>query len=135
MRTVSTDRLIVVVGPSHPWTTRRTVTVEDLLGIKWILREKGSGTRSAFEAALSSKGVDPKRLQIWLELPSNEAVRSVVELGDCATVVSELVVEAYIASGRLVKIPFELPKRTFRLLRHLERYQTKASAAFEAVLK
>ena len=61
-------------------------------------------------------------------------MRSAVELGGGATVVSELVVAAYLAAGRLVQVPFAIPERAFLLLRHKERYRTKASLAFEAIL-
>ena len=100
-----------------------------------MLREPGSGTRSAFETALTRLGIDPAALTVALELPSNEAVRSAVELGGGATVVSELVVAAYLAAGRLVQVPFAIPERAFLLLRHKERYRTKASLAFEAMLE
>ena len=132
--TVARDRVVVVVAPGHPWAGRRDLPVDEILAGPWVLREPGSGTRSAFEAALMQSGVDPERLVVALELPSNEAVRSAVELGGGATVVSELVVGAYLAAGRLVQVPFAIPQRAFRLLRHKERYRTKASRAFEAML-
>jgi DNA-binding transcriptional LysR family regulator len=132
--TVARDRLIVVVAPDHPWAGRRTLPAAEILARPWVLREPGSGTRSAFAAALTQAGIDPARLTVALELPSNEAVRSAVELGGGATVVSELVVAAYLAAGRLVRVPFPIPDRAFLLLRHKERYRTKASLALEAML-
>ncbi len=131
---VARDRLVVVVAPGHPWARREALPPEELQTMPWVLREPGSGTRSAFEAVLRRAGIDPAALTVALELPSNEAVRSAVELGGGATVVSELVVAAYLAAGRLVQAPFAIPERAFRLLRHKERYRTKASRAFEAVL-
>ncbi len=132
--TVARDRVIVVVAPDHPWAGRRDLPAEEILAMSWVLREPGSGTRSAFETALAQIGIDPAALSIALELPSNEAVRSAVELGGGATVVSELVVAAYLAAGRLVHVPFAIPPRAFLLLRHKERYRTKASLAFAAML-
>ncbi len=132
--TVAHDQVIVVVAPDHPWAGRQALPADEILTMPWVLREPGSGTRSAFETALRQTGMDPAALAIALELPSNEAVRSAVELGGGATVVSELVVAAYLAAGRLVHVPFAIPPRAFRLLRHKERYRTKASRAFEAVL-
>ena len=80
------DRLALVVGPTHPWASRRSVKAPDLLTAEWILRERGSGTRSEFEAALARGGVPADRLNVVLELPSNEAVRMAVEAGAGATV-------------------------------------------------
>ena len=132
--TVDRDRVIVVVAPDHPWAGRGNLPADEILARPWVLREPGSGTRAAFETALKRIGIDPTDLVVALELPSNEAVRSAVELGGGATAVSELVVATYLAAGRLVQVPFAIPERSFRLLRHKERYRTQASRAFEAML-
>ena len=73
-------------------------------------------------------------LDIALSLPSNEAVRSAVLVGQALTAVSEFVVKDDLAAGRMARIAFELPERAFRLLRHKERYRSRASLAFEAEL-
>jgi DNA-binding transcriptional LysR family regulator len=124
-RVVAYDRLIVVVAPGHPWADGREVRTYDLATARWIMREEGSGTRSAF---------DPEALDIALVLPSNEAVRSAVRSGPFATVMSELVAEPDLQAGRLVRIRFDIPQRAFRMLRHKERYRTKASVALEMVI-
>src|SRR5579863_4126469 len=59
---VARDRLVVVASPDHPLARRRKVAPDALVEATWILREPGSGTRSAFEAALRGRGVDPARL-------------------------------------------------------------------------
>lgn len=84
---VARDRLVLVVGPEHPWTGRDRVRPEELPASEWVLREPGSGTRSAFEAALEGFGLAPGALGVALELPSNEAVRAAVEAGLGATVI------------------------------------------------
>ncbi len=94
-----------------------------------MLREPGSGTRSALTSVL-----DETALDITLSLPSNEAVRSAVLSGNALTAVSEYVVRDDLATGRLVPVAFDLPERAFRLLRHKERYRSKAALAFEALL-
>jgi DNA-binding transcriptional LysR family regulator len=133
-RVVAYDRLIVVVAPGHPWADGREVRTYDLATARWIMREEGSGTRSAFESALKSRGIDPEALDIALVLPSNEAVRSAVRSGPFATVMSELVAEPDLQAGRLVRIRFDIPQRAFYMLRHKERYRTKASVALEMVI-
>jgi DNA-binding transcriptional LysR family regulator len=55
--------------------------------VEWVLRERGSGTRSVFEDALAELGVKAA-LRVALELPSNEAVRSAAEAGLGAAVIS-----------------------------------------------
>ncbi|MGO7947086.1 LysR substrate-binding domain-containing protein, partial [Rhizobium ruizarguesonis] len=83
------DELLVVVGPRHPWARGKPIAPSDLVsGTKWVMREKGAGTRSAFEAAISNLGIDPGDLAVALQLPSNEAVISAAREGLGATVVS-----------------------------------------------
>jgi DNA-binding transcriptional LysR family regulator len=99
------------------------------------LRERGSGTRSAFEAALKERGADVSRLEIALELPSNEAIRLAVKDGAGFSALSELVAEAGIKFGALRPVKFALPERAFHALRHRERYLSKSGLAFMALLK
>jgi DNA-binding transcriptional LysR family regulator len=128
--TVAQDDLVLVVGREHPWADGRTITGRDLAGTRWVLRETGSGTRAILERAIAAANIRLSELDVAMEFPSNEAVRSAVEAGAGATVMSTLVAASALASGALVKVGFALPKRRFSALRHKERYATKAAAAF-----
>src|SRR6202163_2896017 len=79
LRKIEGDSLAIVVGASHPWTAKTRITPSPLTETCWILREPGSGTRSMFEAALRKFGIKLSELDVRLELPSNEAVRTAVE--------------------------------------------------------
>jgi len=131
-RRIDGDSLIVVVGTKHPWVSRTKVSAKDLTTTHWVLRERGSGTRSMFETALRQSGLKLSDLPVKLELPSNEAVRSAVEAGASATAISDLVVAPSIAAKTLHRVKFDLPRRSFYILRHKERH---ASRAEEALLK
>ncbi len=130
---VARDQLVVVVGPEHPWGGRRLAR-RDLMRGEWILREPGSGTRSAFENALSRLGLAPDTLRIQLELPSNEAVRAAVEAGLGATATSASVAAPSIEAGLLRLVDFPLPEREFHVLRHRERYRSRAAQALLAMV-
>jgi DNA-binding transcriptional LysR family regulator len=127
---VADDELVLVVGAAHPWAKKRTVAPRDLKTIRWVLREHGSGTRAVFESALAKFGVAAGDLDVALELPSNEAVRSAVAAGAGATVISKLVVTALLKTRALVALDLPLEKRRFSILRHKERYQTQAVREF-----
>jgi len=99
-----------------------------------VLREPGSGTRSSLEAALREAGVNPADLPVAMTLPANEAVLAAAEAGAGATALSESVAHASVAAGRLVRAPFSLPERPFRLLRHSDRYRSRAGDAFVQAL-
>jgi DNA-binding transcriptional LysR family regulator len=128
---VAEDRMVAVVAPDHPWAAGNALRPEELLAAQWILREEGSGTRSAFESALAAYGLSIGSLQIALALPSNEAVRTAVMSGPFATVMSELVVASHLQAGLLAKANFQLAARAFQMLRHKERHKSKASLALE----
>lgn len=126
-RDVAIDQLVLVVAPGHPWTG---ALPGDLAGLvaegEWVLREPGSGTRSAFEALLTGAGLR-ERLRVALELPSNEAVRAAVEAGMGATVISASVAAPSLEAGLLQQLPFPLPERAYHVLSHRERRYSGAA--------
>lgn len=130
-RELARDQLVVVVAPDHPWAARNTaIAAADLVETDWVMREPGSGTRSEFELALSTAGIDVATLVVALELPSNEAVRAAVEAGGAAAAISASVAAPSIEAGLLVAVPFNLPSRAYRSLMHAERTPSRSATAF-----
>ena len=129
------DELVLVVGATHPQAERRTLKPEVLRDIEWVVREKGSGTRAVFEQVLKDFGIALTDVTIALELPSNEAVRTAVQAGAGATLISKLVAANALRAGSLVRLPLALPNRRFFLLRHRERRVTPAEREFIAALE
>jgi DNA-binding transcriptional LysR family regulator len=75
------DELILLFPANHPWRKRSELTVDDLKGAPFLLRERGSGSRRVLEAALEKAGLKVKDLEIVMELDSSEAIISSVESG------------------------------------------------------
>lgn len=126
---VAEDELVLVAPRRHPWARRPPRSPQEIAGGPWVLREPGSGTRAIFEAALPGLGLAPKDLAVALEVPSNEAVRAAVEAGSGVTAISRLVVANALKAGTLAAVKLDLPRRHFFLLRHKERYATRAAQA------
>jgi len=124
------DELCVFVRPDHPWATGGVETPADLMAASWILREQGSVTRSEFMRGIDALGLRSEHLDVRLELPSNEAVRSAVMAGAGPGALSRLAVADALAAGSLVRIDVELPQRSFRVLRHADRKVSRAANAF-----
>ncbi|OYV28728.1 MAG: LysR family transcriptional regulator [Acidocella sp. 20-61-6] len=126
---IARDRMLIVVGPEHPWADQQIAPAAVLAG-DWVLREPGSGTRSVFEQAVLGFGFDPHSLRVALELPSNEAVRAAVEAGLGATALSASVAAPSLETGLLRQVFLPLPDRGFYAIRHAERYLSRAAEQF-----
>jgi len=98
----------------------------------WVAREKGSGTRAAFDQALRQLAPDLSEAAPALELPSNEAVLSAVAAGAGLTVVSRLAAAPYLQAGALRQVSGALPRRPFFVLTHKQIYQSRPALALLA---
>jgi DNA-binding transcriptional LysR family regulator len=142
---VGHDHLQIVIGQEHPWFGRSKIVVEDLLQANWVMRESGSGAQQIFEHALEQWGIGVKQLKTILVLSSSEMVKAVVERGIGAAalpgsmVAKELklktlhaihVIDRSTTTSHVLKIEQPILK-----LRHAQRYQTKATFAFEQILR
>lgn len=128
---VASDRLMIVVSSRQPAANDQPLAgSDDLMSQAWVMREPGSGTRSAFEAVLRARGIDPARLDVVMTLPSNEAVLSAVRTSASATALSEAVVTPFLHNGDLRALPIALDLRAFTLLRHKERPLSAVARAF-----
>ncbi len=132
---VAIDRLCVVAASGHEWADGRPLRPADLARASWILRESGSGTRSAFEADLAALGVDPSGLHVLLELPSNEACAAALVVSDALTALSERAVRYRIAEGSVARLPIELPGREFSVIRDRKRAPTRSVATMLTLLR
>ena len=132
---VGVDQLVMVVAKSHELSSVKSIEVDHLRRARWVLREKGSGTRQVFEDGLRRLGVDPAELDVVMELPSNEAVRSVVEAGAGATAISRLVVADKLAARTLVELPLRCADRRYFALRHGDRHRGRAESALLGLMR
>lgn len=94
-RRFSTHEVVAFVNTEHPWHERQEVSLTELVAESMILREKGSTTRSAFEAAAATAGLRPK---LRLEIGSREGVWKAVEQGLGVGVVADF---EFVAHPRL----------------------------------
>lgn len=98
------DKLVLISG-NKPLPD--IVPIELMLQQRFILREKGSATRSVFENALKHAGYGPERIKVFSEVSSLESVLQFVKSGAGVSVVSELACRDYIQTGLLSKHAIE----------------------------
>lgn len=125
----------MVANANHPWAISHRLTVEDLTAGKWVSREDGSGTRATFVKALDALGVPYGKLDIAIELPSNEAVLAAVLAGAGAAVLSARVCADAIKAGILKRLPVVIAPRVFYTVQHGDRYRSRAVSALLEILR
>lgn len=91
--------LVVLASRSHPLAGRGSVSLADLNGREFVLRETGSGTRAAFEAGLAAAGV---QVRCALVVGSREGIKEAVAQGLGLGVVAAT---AFVADERVVALP------------------------------
>jgi DNA-binding transcriptional LysR family regulator len=124
------DNLVIVVPPNHPFAKHPPKNVQELLDEPdWILRERGSGTRTIFESALKE---NIHNLKVYLELGHTEAIKTAVASGLGISCLSIMAVRAMLEHGDLVEldVPFLDLKRSFYIVIHRDKYRSHLMNAF-----
>lgn len=90
----------------------------------WIVREKGSGTRKAFEAGLEKLGLGIKDLNVAIQVENTGVVLECVKLGMGVSVTSLLAASSHIERNevKVVESPAIPMHRDFYLIQHKGRY-------------
>ena len=100
------DTLSVFCSPQHPLAKKKELSDVDLKQADWIIREKGSGTRQAFDRAMSGM---LSEIILRLELQHTEGIKRAVEAGLGIGCLSELTLQDAFKRGTLV--PLLAPQR------------------------
>jgi DNA-binding transcriptional LysR family regulator len=115
------DELALFCAPDHPLAGNPRLSDADLLTARWIVREKGSGTRQAFDRAMA--GILSK-LELRLELQHTEAIKRAVEKGLGIGCLSKITLEEAFRRGSLVQLaaPHRNWTRKFYFILHRQKY-------------
>jgi aminoethylphosphonate catabolism LysR family transcriptional regulator len=127
----STHEVVVFINTDHPWRDRESIMIAELAEQPLILRETGSTTRRAFEAAAQKANVPIKPL---LEIGSREGVWKAVERGLGIGIVADF---EFVAHPRLkvVHIADATIRTEYRLACLVERqHSPKIEAFMQSVL-
>lgn len=73
-----TNPMAIVSSPSHPLSRRKQLSFQDLADQEFVVRELGSGTRQAMERLFQDQQI---KLNIVMEMPSNETIKQAVMAG------------------------------------------------------
>ncbi|SFM15312.1 selenium metabolism-associated LysR family transcriptional regulator [Salibacterium qingdaonense] len=102
------DELVVTASgsasspiPSHV----QSIAPEELFEFPIIMREPGSGTREVVENHLENNGLEPKKLDVIMELEHTESIKSVVESDLGIMIISRNAIKKELELGTLREIP------------------------------
>jgi DNA-binding transcriptional LysR family regulator len=103
--------LVVIAAPTHPLVATEHIPLEWLQQETFVVREQGSGTRTAMERFFAEKRV---RLSTGMEMSSNEAIKQAVQAGLGLGIVSIHTLQLELETKRLAVLDVEF----FPILRH-----------------
>jgi len=121
--------LVFVAGPDHPLAGKRRIEPHRLIQETLLIREPGSGTRSAMERYLEEHKVTPADN---MELGSNETIKQAVMAGLGIAFISEHTIGLERSVGRLIKLNVSgTPvKRSWYLVHRSDKRLMPAAKAF-----
>ena len=92
------DELMIVCGATHPLAAYEHVKIEQLSGVRWVLRERGSGTRDTFINAIYPHLGE---LDIWREFTHVPTIMALLAQSDYVGCLPERVIRGQVQAGQL----------------------------------
>lgn len=123
---------IVLVTPNTPYFVAfgKEIPETELLRLRFVTREKGSGTGMAAKNLEHQLGLTESTMNIAAQFDSTELVKRAVAGNVGAAFISKTAAEDYVREGRILM--FEFPqmdaRRSFYMVRHRDRILSQPAA-------
>jgi len=123
------DYLVLVCDKNHPLAEHRHFTVETLNDQRFVMREKGSGTREQFENYINKQGITIKE-SVVANCPT-AMINAVIEQG-CLAVLSVRLVQKQIKDGTIVVLKNKdcTWNRSFSVVYHKNKFLSHSIVTF-----
>jgi len=123
------DELVLVAAAGFE---DAVVNHRNLREIPLLIREEGSGTRTAFEKSLGRMGVKVEELNIVAEIGSSQALIEAIRSGMGLAFISKISVRKEMERQGLKVVQFKGPefKRHFYIITHRLRYRSRICKSF-----
>lgn len=123
------DYLVLVCNKDHPLAKNRNFTVDELNNQKFVMREKGSGTREQFVNYINKHGISIKE-SVVATCPT-VIINAVIEQ-DCLAVLSARLVQKQINDGSIVVLKNEdcTWNRSFSIVYHKNKFLSHSIVNF-----
>lgn len=128
------DRMYLIVSPHHHLAGKSELSIADLAGETWIVREEGSGTREAAEKMFRQLHITPARR---MEFGSTQVIKESVEAGLGISLLSYWAIRKERKLGTLctLKVAGTPVTRNFSLLTKSNEFHTKALEIFMDLIR
>jgi DNA-binding transcriptional LysR family regulator len=117
-----------VASPSHPLMKKKKVTLNDVMAANLLVRERGSGTRTAVEKLLREEG---HAAEFGSEVSSNEAIKRMVSAGLGVGFLSVHACGLEFEAGLLATLPMNLVEADWHIMHLSDQPIPKVAAAFQ----
>ncbi|MCW5618566.1 MAG: LysR family transcriptional regulator [Nitrosomonas sp.] len=127
--------LVVVAPPNHPLCRKTKISVKRLSQEVFLVREPGSGTRSAMERFFKQHGA---RINTGMETDTTEAIKQAVQAGMGLGIMSLHTAELELDTGRLKILDvqgFPILRNWYVVIRRNKRLSAIAQAFRDFLLK
>ena len=102
---IMSDEIILAAPPTEMYKSLGEISPEDLKAFKFILREKGSGTRKALGDALAVNGLSLSDLSVSALIENNRTIVECLKKDMGLTFLSRNVVQKDLEEGSVIRIP------------------------------
>lgn len=109
------DELVIIAGAHHPLSSRAKIRLDDLEKARWVLRERGAGTRDIFNHSIHKH---IKKIRVHREFDQVDVILAMVRQGEYLSCLSERVVKGALDAGwlKILKCPPLSMTREFRFI-------------------
>lgn len=126
------DEFSLIIAESHPFSTKQTITKEDLYHLNFITLNSNSTIRKFIDNILIQNQIEIKQLKTILQLNSIEGIKTAVSLGLGVAFVSSSAIEKELKLKTIKILQIENIKitRTLCIVSRSECYRSKAFEFF-----
>ncbi|WP_343732198.1 LysR family transcriptional regulator [Duganella sp.] len=117
-----------VASPSHPLMKKKKITLNDVMAANLLVRERGSGTRTAVEKLLREEG---HAAEFGSEVSSNEAIKRMVAAGLGVGFLSVHACGLEFEAGLLATLPINLVEADWHIMHLSDQPIPKVAASFQ----
>ena len=126
---IRNDELIIVAGRNHKFYNKKKISIVELDGEDFILREEGSGSRKIFDEILKRNNVEVN--SNWISTDT-EVIKNAVINGKGLGVLSTMIVDKELGTKTLNKVSIEEVTmfRQIYLVYHKNKYMSEQMISF-----